>query len=320
MLYQNTRTTEPQTTDHHHGIDMVVDAKTKNTHRDGADAVAKRQMRYAEKKTPEERSKRKFDSFVDRESEESSDNEAEVTLTPVKKKETAVAARSQLYGRAYERMNPFEFKMAGRFETDSSCSDADSGEHDLKANHDIATELEKCLLKLNVPAQELERKSRFVEAAVRELLPLWEFSSNDSTARPLLDKSIHAGSLIQTEGKMWLDCIYRRLSGRRSVRKPFYAEIHRSIPREFFNVLVSVVRGSDGFAPPFCYLSKNKKAEAISFTSIRLVKELFSLLTGLPSDEVCKNFRRTLSSGMRAGHKVSVLADESKTLCHYVQI
>ena len=86
MLYQNTSNTKTQTTDHHHGIDMVVDAKPKNTHRDGADSVAQRQMRYAEKKTPEERSKRKFDSFVDSESEESSDNEAEATLTPVKKK------------------------------------------------------------------------------------------------------------------------------------------------------------------------------------------------------------------------------------------
>ncbi|KAK3705273.1 hypothetical protein QZH41_000068 [Actinostola sp. cb2023] len=176
----------------------------------------------------------------------------------------------------------------------------------------IAEKLKECLSGLSVAENEHDRKNRFIESAIQELVFLWDFSKNGSSARSLLSQPINSGVLILDEANIWLRGIHRRLTGRRSLRRPFYAEIHRSIPRSIFNVIVRVVKSSDGFAQPFCFHSKNRKGEVISLTSIRLVKELFSLLSGLSGAEVMDFFKRKLTSGMRSGHKVSVLVDEHK--------
>lgn len=194
--------------------------------------------------------------------------------------------------------------------TEDSNSDDRGVEEKPKAQEGIAEKLRRCLAGLSVP--DIERKDRFIDTAVGELVILWEFSANNTSARSVLNKQIHAGTLIQNEVKLWLEGIHRRLSGRRSLRRPFFAEIHRFIPREFFDVLSRVVRVSYGFAPPFCFQNKNKKAEIISFTTIRLVKEIFCLLTGMSGPEIMKFFNKNISSGVRSGHKTSVIVDESK--------
>lgn len=177
---------------------------------------------------------------------------------------------------------------------------------------DIALKLEQCLLRLRVPEAEAEQKKKFIVSAVSDLVALWSFSGNVTTAHSVLDSSINAGPIIEDEAKTILQSIYRRLTGRVSLRRRYYAEIHRSIPLAVFTMIVRVVNNSAGFAPPFCYYSKNRKAAVVSFTSIRLVKELFCLLTGLSGAEVGSNFKRTLASGKRMGHKVSVMVNETK--------
>ena len=62
---------------------------------------------------------------------------------------------------------------------------------------------------------------------------------------------------------------------------------------------------------PFCIHSNNKKAEVISFTSVRLVNELFAFLSGFSKDAVAKYFKRTLSAS-RNGHTVAVIVTEVK--------
>jgi len=173
-----------------------------------------------------------------------------------------------------------------------------------------AERIRKCLgdLEMKTPAI----KDRFLESAVELLVPLYNFSDSAATSNQFLDSMpIHAGSLFIDEGRLWLQAIYRRLSARRSVRTPYYAEVHRSIPRSIFSVLVRLVNNSDGFAPPFCVYNKNRKAEVISFTSIRLVKELFSLLSGLTESNVVTYFKRNLT-GMRTGHRVTLIVDDCK--------
>lgn len=107
------------------------------------------------------------------------------------------------------------------------------------------------------------------------------------------------------EVQIWLNSINRRLTGRRSWRRPFYAQIHRTIPRAFFDyscetLLAGYVKCSDGFATPFCYHSKNRKVEVISLTSIRLVKELFCLFSGFQGPEVMALLKRRLTAGLRS--------------------
>ena len=74
-----------------------------------------------------------------------------------------------------------------------------------------------------------------------------------------------------------------------------------------------IVWGLQGFAEPCCYHSENTKAIIISFTSMRLVNELFVLLSGLSKDVVVGYFKQRFS-GSRKGHTAAVLVTEVKDL------
>jgi hypothetical protein len=63
-----------------------------------------------------------------------------------------------------------------------------------------------------------------------------------------------------------------------------------------------------GFVEPFCFHKENKKAIIISFTTMRLVNELFALLSGLYKDVVAGYFKRTFS-GSRKGHTAAVISE-----------
>ena len=66
----------------------------------------------------------------------------------------------------------------------------------------------------------------------------------------------------------------------------------------------------EGFAEPFCYYKKNAKAMVISITSIRLVKELIVLLSGLPGETVASYFKKNLTNGCRKGHMTSLVVSD----------
>lgn len=122
---------------------------------------------------------------------------------------------------------------------------------------------------------------------------------------------IYPAPILERESRLWLDSLWRRLSAKRSIRTPYYTQISRDIPYEIFAVIKQIVRALDGFVEPFCFRSNNKKAEVVSFTSVRLVNELFALLSGLSKDAVAKYFKRTLA-GSRNGHTVAVIVTEVK--------
>ena len=114
------------------------------------------------------------------------------------------------------------------------------------------------------------------------------------------------------EARLWLTSISRRLSGRRTIRNPFYGEISRNIPYEMFNFLVRLVKSTPEYCPPFCYYALNKKGEVISFTSLRLVVDFLVLLSRFSADKVAMYFKRTLATGSRKGHNVSVITSDEK--------
>ena len=43
----------------------------------------------------------------------------------------------------------------------------------------------------------------------------------------------------------------------------------------FFSILLKMIKGIDGFCEPFVNFGRNKKAEVVSFTTLRPVKQLF---------------------------------------------
>ena len=94
--------------------------------------------------------------------------------------------------------------------------------------------------------------------------------------------------------------------------QPVLREISRDIPHEMFSLLVKLVKSTPEYCPPFCYYANNKKGEVISFTSLRLVVDYLVFLTRYSTEEVGMYFKKTIATGSRRGHKISVITSDEK--------
>lgn len=131
--------------------------------------------------------------------------------------------------------------------------------------------------------------------------------------------SISAGSVLDNEGRLWLKQIYRRLSGRVSVKRPYYAEIHRNIPHTVFKAIQVVIQQCPDMIEPVCYSAKNKKGHVITITTIESVIMLFSLMTGLSREEVKPYFERKLRGLKRNRHLVKLIVEDVKDFAFVYQ-
>ena len=190
-------------------------------------------------------------------------------------------------------------------------------EEEEETEHSILTKtLNTCLEMVENSEMDVEF---FVDTGVAMLVALLAICRRGAggitqAGRLLSSSQIFASTVFRSESRLWLETIHRRLSGRRRVRNPFFTEITRDIPYEMFWVFLKVVKSIDGFGEPFISFGKNRKAEVVSFTTLRPVKELFSLLSGLKEGEVVKYFKKTLITGKKSGSKVAVLATEEKDM------
>ena len=123
-------------------------------------------------------------------------------------------------------------------------------------------------------------------------------------------RSLSAGSILDQESRLWLGAIHRRLAGRVAIRRPYYAEINRSIPYDIFATARQVLKDLR-HTEPDCYISSNRKAEVISFTSLCLLQEFLSCLSGMSKREVRKFFTRKLT-GVKCHHKVKLIVSDEK--------
>ena len=126
-----------------------------------------------------------------------------------------------------------------------------------------------------------------------------------------LQTRINCASIIYSESRLWLVLIKRRLSGRQKIRNPFNGECQRDIPCAIFEALKAAVHSSnlDEFNEPNCYISSNRKASVISFTSLTSVVELFTVLSGYTCMEVRQYFTRNLKSNGKAELIVNQVKD-----------
>ena len=113
---------------------------------------------------------------------------------------------------------------------------------------------------------------------------------------------ISCASIIYSESRLWLVLIKRTLSFRQKIRNPFNGECQRDIPCAIFEALKAAVHSSglDEFNEPNCYISSNRKATAISFTSLTSVVDVFTVLSGYTCMEVRQYFARNLKSNGKA--------------------
>ena len=184
-----------------------------------------------------------------------------------------------------------------------------------KQGNDDKKRIASCLSAMVAEDTSMRDSTFFVETSTRILAPLYELSrmqvEQGPPSRVLATYPINPAAIFRKESRLWLSAIRRRLCGRHSTKNPYYSEITRDIPFELFAVVVKLVKVMPGFCDPFCYYGNNKKGEVISFTSLRLVAQLLSMLSGYLEEEVVTYFKRNLS-GFKFGHKVAVVASESK--------
>ena len=168
-----------------------------------------------------------------------------------------------------------------------------------------------------------DSKTEFLEQAIRVLEPVVELSRAASQVnyhRPtniLTCSSLNSAVIFREESRLWLAAIRRRLCSKRSAQNPFYTEITRDIPYDIFVVFRRVVQSLPGFCAPFCYFGTNKKGEVVSFTNVRLVVELLSLLSGYSEEEVAGTYFKRNLTGIKSGHKVNVIVSESKDFAFF---
>ena len=161
-------------------------------------------------------------------------------------------------------------------------------------------------------------KMFFKETAMEQLLPLidrarYNASGNECEAAYLLrSSSISSLTVLSRESTHWLDLIHRRLAGRKRIKKPYFAEMHRNVPYEIFGVIKRmIVSQAKDFQVPECYVESNSKGEVISFTSSKPLVFLFSLLSGMSTRKV-KHFLQRVLTGKRQGFKTKVLVSTIK--------
>ena len=134
---------------------------------------------------------------------------------------------------------------------------------------------------------------------------------NNSAAQRLSTQTISAGHVLDSESRMWLKAIYKRLAGAVGIRRPYYGEITRCIPYDIFTTARQVLRDFD-CQEPDVYIKGNRKGEVISFTSFHLLQKFLSCLSGISVSEVKKFFTRKLIKGNRHNHKVKVIITKQK--------
>ena len=137
-------------------------------------------------------------------------------------------------------------------------------------------------------------------------------TAHAATIRRALDaRIVSCASILHSESRLWLAMVNRRLSGRRKIRNPFNGELKRDLPCGVFKVLQWALKSSslEEFNEPNCYRSENKKGAVISFTSLKSVTTLFTILSGYTEMEVKKFFYRSL---MKSRGKAELIVSEVK--------
>jgi len=120
------------------------------------------------------------------------------------------------------------------------------------------------------------------QAAKRHLRGLYEQHARGKDSFSILCESLlNTGAKLKDETCTWLDLIYRRLSARRRIKRPWYLEFTRDIPKEIFLALkraFSTTTNHD-LRVNVC-MEGNGKGFSISIAYFLSVLYMFRILTG----------------------------------------
>ena len=198
------------------------------------------------------------------------------------------------------------FKMAEKiynvFEIIEEVTNSDEVEcSDVESEGDELEDIVQCkMTELSDAAVELEpglqpNLELFKQHAFRLVLPclqLCAYPGIRSVDVIILRSTISCGSILQSESRLWLKLINRRISGRLRIRNPYFAEMKRDLPYDAFRAMELGIRhsGFENFREPYCDIAGNRKGTVIAFTSEKGVIQLFAMLSGKKEEDVKKIF------------------------------
>lgn len=105
----------------------------------------------------------------------------------------------------------------------------------------------------------------------------------------VVESNIQYGSVLCSEGRLWLEMIHRKVAGCLKVRNPYFKECKRSVPIDVFIVFNSVNKGSSELHVKElkCHIAKIRKGAIISQRSVVM---LFNILVLFGDAKVNKYF------------------------------
>ena len=127
----------------------------------------------------------------------------------------------------------------------------------------------------------------FAHEARKHLNELYRLHVKGSESLTMSCSLLNTGVILKDEAHTWLGYIHRRLIARTQIRKPWYFEFTRDIPKEIFLALKDALRSTNN--PNLLTdinMDGNRKAFVISVTSLARVVSLFTELTELSNRNV----------------------------------
>ncbi|CAB4038661.1 Hypothetical predicted protein [Paramuricea clavata] len=125
-----------------------------------------------------------------------------------------------------------------------------------------------------------QNKVHFAHEAWKYLNELYRLHVKGSETLTMSRSLLNTGAIFKDEARTWLGYIHRRLIARPRIRKPWYFEFTRDIPKEIFLALKDALRSTNN--PNLLTdinMDGNRKAFVISVTSLARVVSLFTELT-----------------------------------------
>ena len=123
----------------------------------------------------------------------------------------------------------------------------------------------------------------FVKQEAKRLRGLYEQRARGKNPFTIFcESSLNTGAELKDETCTWLDLIYRRLSARRRIKRPWYLEFTRDIPKETFLALKRTFSTTTNHD-----LEGNRKGFSISIAYFPSVLYMFPILTGKTIEHYC---------------------------------
>ena len=161
-----------------------------------------------------------------------------------------------------------------------------------------------------------ENIALFKQEAKRYLKGLYEQHARGNDSFSILcESALNTGAVLKDKACTWLDLIYRRLSARQRIRRPWYLEFTRDIPKEIFLALKRAFTTTTNHElRSNVYMEGNRLGLSIRIAYLPSVFYMFRILTGKTIGQLKSYLRRKIPGKGKA--KVLISRFKEFKLCY----